>query len=99
MSNPAGIKLVTIFILPPNVDTLKKRLLNRDQHGKQLVEQRMKKFSQEVSHWNEYNYVVINNDLNICYNQILSIIETEKLGKTYKFDLKKIEETIKKLIS
>ena len=95
----AGIKLVTIFILPPNVDTLKKRLLNRDQHGKQLVEQRMKKFSQEVSHWNEYNYVVINNDLNICYNQILSIIETEKLGKTYKFDLKKIEETIKKLIS
>ena len=44
----------------------------------------MNKFNEEVSHWNEYNYVVVNDDLNICYDKILSIIMSEKKGLSQK---------------
>ena len=66
--------IITIFILPPNIKTLKDRLLNRHKGQEKLIEIRMKKFNEEVSHWNEYNYVVINDDLNECYEKILNII-------------------------
>ena len=92
------LKLVTIFILPPNVNTLKSRLVNRDQDGKLLAETRMKLFKEEVSHWKEYDYVVINNDLNACYEKIYSIIESEKIGRKYNFDIKEIENTVSELI-
>ena len=92
------LKLVTIFILPPNVNTLKSRLVNRDQDGKLLAETRMKLFKEEVSHWKEYDYVVINKDLNTCYEKISSIIDSEKMGKKYNFDIKEIENTVSELI-
>ena len=44
----------------------------------------MSKFNEEVSHWNEYNYVVVNDELDKCYNKILNIIMSEKKGKSYK---------------
>ena len=72
------LSLVTFFILPPNIKILKERLLNRHQGQEKLIEKRMNKFSEEVSHWNEYNYVVVNDDLNNCYNKILNIITSEK---------------------
>ena len=72
------LSLVTFFILPPSIQVLKDRLLNRHQGKKKLIEQRMNKFNEEITHWNEYNYVVINDDLEMCYNKILNIIISKK---------------------
>jgi guanylate kinase len=72
--------MITFFILPPNITVLKNRLLNRHEGQEKLIAERMSKFTEEVSHWNEYNYVVVNDDLEICYNKILEIIQSEKKG-------------------
>ena len=79
-----SLSLVTFFILPPNLKVLKERLLNRHKGQEKLVEKRMNKFNEEISHWNEYNYVVINDDLNKCYDEILRIIMSEKRGVSQK---------------
>ena len=93
------LSLVTFFILPPNIQVLKNRLLNRHQSQKKLIEQRMNKFNEEIIHWNEYNYVVVNDDLEMCYNKILNIIMSEKRGVSRKQNsneiAKKVEELIK----
>ena len=91
------LSLVTFFILPPNIKILKERLLNRHQGQEKLIEKRMNKFSEEVSHWNEYNYVVVNDDLNNCYNKILNIITSEKIGINQKQNLEEIANKIKEL--
>ena len=80
-----NLSIVTIFILPPNIKVLKDRLLNRHQGQEKLIKSRMNKFSEEISHWNEYNYVVVNDDLNICYNNLWarrSILFTHKIFYT-----------------
>jgi guanylate kinase len=93
-----NLSLVTFFILPPNLKVLKKRLLNRHEGQEQLVEKRMNKFNEEVSHWNEYNYVVVNDDLNKCYDNILSIMMSEKKGLSQKQNLSDIKKKINALI-
>ena len=92
-----SLSLVTFFILPPDIKTLKNRLSNRHKGQEKLIEQRMEKFNEEISHWNEYNYVVVNDDLEDCYNQILEIIKSEKKGLKQKQDNNKIEKKIKEL--
>lgn len=93
-----NLALVTIFILPPNLKVLKKRLLNRHDGQEKLVEKRMNKFNEEVSHWNEYNYIVVNDDLDMCYDEILSIIMSEKKGLSHNQNLSKIKKKIEELI-
>jgi len=93
-----NLSLVTFFILPPNLKVLKERLLNRHKGQEKLVEKRMNKFNEEISHWNEYNYVVVNDDLNKCYNKILSIIMSEKKGLSQKQNLGDIKKKIKELV-
>ena len=92
-----SLNIVTIFILPPNIKVLKNRLLNRHQGQEELIKKRMEKFNQEVSHWNEYNYVVVNDDLTSCYNKILDIIKSEKNGIHKKQDFNEIEKRISQL--
>ena len=89
-----NLVLVTFFILPPNIEVLKNRLLNRHQGQEEMIKKRMKKFNEEVSHWNEYNYVVINDDLDTCYNTILNIIKSEKAGVKSKQNLTEITKKI-----
>ena len=91
------LSLVTFFILPPNIKVLKERLLNRHQGQEKLIEKRMNKFSEEVSHWNEYNYVFVNDDLNNCYEKILNVIISEKKGINQKQNLDEIVIKIKEL--
>ena len=93
------LNIVCIFILPPNIKILRDRLLNRHKGQEKLIEKRMNKFNEELSHWNQYNYVVTNDDLNICYEKIKSIIASEKKGirqnQNYKEIKKKIDSLIK----
>ena len=93
-----NLSLITFFILPPNLKVLKERLLNRHEGQEQLVKKRMNKFNEEVSHWNEYNYVVVNDDLNKCYDNILSIMMSEKKGLSQKQNLSDIKKKINTLI-
>jgi len=94
-----NLNIVCIFILPPNINILRDRLLNRHKGQEKLIEKRMNKFNEELSHWNQYNYVVTNDDLNICYEKIKSIIASEKKGirqnQNYKEIKKKIDSLIK----
>ncbi len=94
-----NLNIVCIFILPPNIKVLRDRLLNRHKGQEKLIEKRMNKFNEELSHWNQYNYVVTNDDLNICYEKIKSIIASEKKGirqnQNYKEIKKKIDSLIK----
>ena len=62
-----------------------------------MIEERMDKFNEEASHWNEYNYIVVNDDLHKCYEKIINIIMSEKKGINQKQNLKEIEEKIKEL--
>ena len=92
------LSLVTIFVLPPNIQTLKNRLSNRHKGQEKLIEQRMKKFSEEISHWKEYDYVVINDDLEVCYNKILNITKSEIKGISQTQNLDEIAQIVEELI-
>ncbi len=82
-------KLLTFFILPPSRKELFKRLSNRDMKDKLIAEQRMKQFDKDILHWKDYDYVIINNDLEVCYKQISDYIDCELSKKKnqlrYKF--------------
>ena len=92
------LSFITFFILPPNVQVLKERLLNRHNGQEEIIEKRMNKFNEELSHWTEYSYVVINDDLDICYNKILDIIMSEKKGITQRQNTNEIVKKINELI-
>jgi len=70
-------KLITFFVLPPSKKVLFDRLSNRDMKDKLIVEERMKEFSRDVLHWINYDYVVINDNLNECYLKINNLIDAE----------------------
>ena len=81
LSDNKGFELVTIFILPPSKTVLEKRLNNRAQDSKIEVIKRMSQASDEISHYMEYNYIVINNNLEDASNQVLSILKAERLKR------------------
>jgi len=91
-------KLVTIFILPPSKNVLHERLANRHKKDKSIVDQRIKQFDNDVLHWKNYDYVVINDQLKICYNKIINILNAELENKKSDYDKTYIEDHIKKLI-
>mgnify|MGYP001435862872 FL=1 len=91
------LSLVTFFILPPNIETLKERLLNRHKGQEELIKQRMEKFNEEISHWKEYDYVVINDELEVCYNKIFQIIKSEKSGVTENKNIEFIQKKVQEL--
>ena len=92
-------KLLTFFILPPSREELFKRLSNRDMKDKLIAEERMKQFDKDILHWKDYDYVIINNDLEICYKQISEYIDCEIDLKKITYDIDFIRNHIKKLSS
>ena len=69
-------KIVTIFILPPSRDELYNRLLNRDRNDEKIAKERMTQFNEDVLHWKDYDFVVINDDLEDCYKKIINFIKS-----------------------
>lgn len=73
--------LVSIFILPPSMEELEKRLRQRNQDVEEVVQKRMKKASREISHWNEYDYVIVNENLNQAMADVEKIVQAERLRR------------------
>jgi len=92
-------KLITFFILPPSKEVLFKRLSNRDMRDKLIADERMKQFSRDVLHWINYDYVVINDDLDKCYSKIYNLIQAEINNGSKDYDPEFIRNHIDKLIS
>ena len=78
----SGLDVVGIFILPPSKKELIKRLKNRGRDTKEEMKKRMNLVQDEISHFPEYDYVVINKDINLCLNQIQNIVNAERLKKS-----------------
>ena len=90
-------KLITFFILPPSKDILFERLSNRDMKDKLIADERMKQFGRDVLHWINYDYVVINDDIENCHSKISSLIEAEINNGSKDYDLEFIRKHVEKL--
>ncbi len=85
--------LISFFILPPSKDVLYERLISRGETNKETIDMRMQQFDKDVQHWIDYDFVVVNEDLNECYKEIIGYLENAT-----NYDKTKIEKHIKKLI-
>jgi len=90
-------KLITFFILPPSKEVLFERLSNRDMKDKLIVEERMKEFSRDVLHWINYDYVIINDNLDECYSKINNLIDAEINSGSKDYDKEYIRKHVNKL--
>jgi guanylate kinase len=82
-------QVVSIFILPPSMQELERRLRARAQDPEEIVQERMKKARGEISHFDEYDFVLINDDLNNTYQKIRAIIETKRVTRYNQNDIQK----------
>ena len=89
-------KLKTFFILPPSKKELLKRLIKREKKNMKTVKKRMKEFKKDLSKWREYDHTVINDDLNLCYKNIMKLIKNKK---SLPADKNVIYEHVKKLLA
>ena len=92
-------KLITFFILPPSKEVLFKRLSNRDMKDKLIADERMKEFSRDVLHWINYDYVIVNDNLDECYLKISNLIDAEINSGSKDYDKEYIRKHIEKLTS
>ena len=90
-------KLITFFILPPSKEVLYDRLQNRDMKDKRIVADRMKQFDRDVLHWINYDYVIINDQLDLCFEKINNLIQAEINNGSKDYDLEFIRNHINKL--
>ena len=92
-------KLITFFILPPSKKVLFERLSNRDMKDKLIADERMKQFDRDVLHWINYDYVVINDELDNCFEKIQKLIHAEVNDGSKDYDKNYIKNHIEKLMS
>ena len=93
-------KIITIFILPPSKKELFKRLLKREKKDKKIAAERMKQFKDDVMHWKDYDFTVINDELDKCYKLIINFIDSQKKQKTkIKFNRRFILNHINNLLN
>ena len=93
-------KILTFFVLPPSKEILYERLSNRDMKDKLIASERMKEFYKDVKHWVDYDYVVINDELNKCYEEISKIIDSSYHdNKKIEYDKNLIKDHIRNLTS
>ena len=93
-------KIISIFILPPSKKELFKRLLKRDQKDKKIARERMKQFKNDVMHWKDYDFAVINDKIEECYKTIINFIGKQKKQKRkLKYNKRIIKKHVDYLIS
>ncbi len=92
-------KLITFFILPPSKKVLFERLSNRDMKDKLIAEERMKQFDRDVLHWINYDYIVINDNLEDCFLKIQKLIDAEVNNGSRDYDRDFIKDHVEKLTS
>ena len=73
-----NLNLIKIFLIADNKEELKKRLLKRNQDSKEEVEKRLASFEEDIQHWNDYDYILVNKNLDVCFKQIEQIILNNK---------------------
>jgi guanylate kinase len=76
-----GTDLVRIFILPPSMEELERRLRARKTDSEEVIDSRMKRATSEIGHWGEYDYVLINDDMNACLDDVRAIIDAERMKR------------------
>ncbi len=81
LAKNAGKDLVSVFILPPSVEELERRLHTRAQDSDEVVRKRMAKATSEMSHWAEYDYIVVNEDVDESVAQVQAILAAERLKR------------------
>ncbi len=74
--------VVSVFILPPSLDELRRRLESRAQDSSDVIDDRMERARAEISHWAEYDYVVINDDIEECFDRVREILDAERMRRT-----------------
>ena len=79
--------LASIFILPPSIATLEARLTTRAQDSAEVVADRMRRAKDEISHWNEYDYIVVNRDIDVCLAEIKAVLTAERLRRPRRIGL------------
>ncbi len=92
-------KLITFFILPPSKEVLFERLSNRHEDDKMIANERINQFERDVLHWINYDYVVINNDLEKCFLKINNLIEAEINNGSKDYDQNFVRKHVEKLTS
>ena len=88
--------LVSVFILPPSTDELERRLHTRAQDSDEVVRARMAKAADEMSHWPEYDYIVINEDVAQSVAEVTSILQAERLRRERRIGLRDFVETLRR---
>tara|TARA_B100000029_G_scaffold119002_1_gene112116 strand:- start:937 stop:1569 length:633 start_codon:yes stop_codon:yes gene_type:complete len=94
-----GFKSISFFILPPSRKELYDRLSKRDINDKSIVDLRMKQFDKDVLHWKDYDYVVVNDQIDKCCNEILNYIDNELENKKIYYNKENIQKHINFLLS
>ena len=92
-------KIITVFLLPPSREELFKRLLKREQNNEKIANERMKQFKKDVLHWKNYDFVIINDNIQRCYNRIIDFIDKKKRGEVVSnYNKNQIKQHIELLI-
>jgi guanylate kinase len=76
---PLGLSVLSIFILPPSIAELKRRLIERGQDAPEVIAKRMQKSWDEISHWDGYDYVLVNDDLDTTFERLKTIVAAERM--------------------
>ena len=85
LSKFKNLKLIKIYLITDSKKELKNRLIKRDQNSEEEIKKRFSAFDEDIKHWNDYDYIVINKNLDVCFKQIEKIIENSKKKFTYLF--------------
>ena len=78
LSKYKNLKIIKIYLITSNKNELKNRLIKRNQNSNEEVEKRFNAFDEDIKHWNDYDYIIINNNLDVCFKQIENIIKLYK---------------------
>ncbi len=81
LSQRAREDVVPVFILPPSIDELRRRLMARGTDDMKVIEARMERARAEISHWSDYDYVVVNDDVDRCFEKVRRILDAERLRR------------------